>query len=254
MTRARAVTTSWRPRRPSHPMPEGGQHGEGAQTDERVDAQKGSPCRAGEGAVRDGVGREGRAAEDDEEADDPGDDGDDGGHDPGVGHESREHGYSPGPPAPPPFRWDAAADRSNRPARGSTAAHRAADQVGAHDESDDEEADGQGVVARPPVGTVVGEEHPDPGGADAEATGGDHGRPHPPGDAQGGGCRPDEQSGREDGPDGDGRQSHGHGQRQHVGHADDSDGNSLGHGDVVARPMTGAAAGRRGRWCPPPPR
>ncbi len=120
MTRARAVTTSCRPRRPSQPIPSAARTAKVPRPIERVDAQQGGPGRAGEGAVGDGVRREGRTSKDDEEADDTGDAGHHGGHDPSVGHESRKHpAYTSDALAPAATPVDAGSVRLGGPAGGA---------------------------------------------------------------------------------------------------------------------------------------
>ena len=88
ITRASAVATSGRPRRPSDPIPRAATEGEHPETDQRVDADETGSGGTGEGAVGDGVGREGCAPHHDEEADDAGHDRHQGGDLPGVGHEA----------------------------------------------------------------------------------------------------------------------------------------------------------------------
>ena len=90
-TSVSAVATSWRPRRPSDPIPSAEPEREDSEPDERVDPDQAGGGGAGERAVGDGVGDERRAAQDDEEADGAADDRDDRRDDPGVDHEPGEH-------------------------------------------------------------------------------------------------------------------------------------------------------------------
>ena len=75
--------------------PECSREREDAEAEQRADPNQARPGGAGEGAVGDRVGREGRAAQDGEEADHAGDHGDDAGDGPGVDHEPREHRARP---------------------------------------------------------------------------------------------------------------------------------------------------------------
>jgi len=70
---------------------EGGTQREDAEANERVDADQIRAGRAGESAVRDCVGREGRATQYDKESHDSRHDGHDCARLPGVDHEAREH-------------------------------------------------------------------------------------------------------------------------------------------------------------------